>query len=105
METKSVGACPGSLTSAGHYLSAWRSSTSRSMTYKPLQVLAAALDGLEARVGFLASFCAPDPVWPFRLPRVRSINASGHKFGLAPLGVGWVLWQKTSDLPEGWCSG
>jgi glutamate decarboxylase len=49
---------------------------------------------------FLAPFCAPDLEWDFRLPRVRSINASGHKFGLAPLGVGWVLWREESDLPE-----
>jgi len=38
--------------------------------------------------GFLAPFCAPDLAWDFRLPRVKSINASGHKFGLAPLGAG-----------------
>lgn len=81
--------------------------------YEPVQALAAALDGLEARTGldipihvdaasggFLAPFCAPDLVWDFRLPRVRSINASGHKFGLAPLGVGWVLWRQATDLPE-----
>ncbi|MBC9917881.1 pyridoxal-dependent decarboxylase, partial [Escherichia coli] len=36
--------------------------------------------------GFLAPFVAPDIVWDFRLPRVKSISASGHKFGLAPLG-------------------
>ncbi|MBT9745922.1 glutamate decarboxylase, partial [Enterobacteriaceae bacterium MCC505] len=40
--------------------------------------------------GFLAPFVAPDIVWDFRLPRVKSISASGHKFGLAPLGCGWV---------------
>ncbi|AFY29504.1 glutamate decarboxylase [Cyanobium gracile] len=81
--------------------------------YEPVQALAAALDGLQARTGldipihvdaasggFLAPFCAPDLVWDFRLPRVRSINASGHKFGLAPLGVGWVLWRQSRDLPE-----
>jgi glutamate decarboxylase len=39
-------------------------------------------------------------VWDFRLPRVKSINASGHKFGLAPLGAGWVVWRETADLPE-----
>jgi glutamate decarboxylase len=50
--------------------------------------------------GFLAPFCAPELEWDFRLPRVRSINASGHKFGLAPLGVGWVLWREEQDLPE-----
>jgi glutamate decarboxylase len=31
---------------------------------------------------------------------VKSINASGHKFGLAPLGVGWVLWREPADLPD-----
>ncbi len=41
-----------------------------------------------------------DLLWDFRLPRVKSINASGHKFGLAPLGVGWALWRERHDLPE-----
>ncbi|MGI8870566.1 MAG: glutamate decarboxylase [Mycobacteriales bacterium] len=50
--------------------------------------------------GFLAPFTAPGLEWDFRLPRVRSINASGHKFGLAPLGVGWVVWRDAADLPD-----
>ncbi|MFW8564769.1 glutamate decarboxylase [Orrella sp. 11846] len=50
--------------------------------------------------GFLAPFCAPELEWDFRLPRVKSINTSGHKFGLAPLGVGWVIWREAKDLPE-----
>lgn len=50
--------------------------------------------------GFLAPFCAPDLVWDFRLPRVKSINASGHKTGLAPLGAGWAIWREPADLPE-----
>ncbi|MGV9412803.1 glutamate decarboxylase [Nocardia sp. NPDC003693] len=50
--------------------------------------------------GFLAPFCAPEVVWDFRLPRVRSINASGHKTGLAPLGAGWAMWRTPSDLPK-----
>ncbi|EMK3757768.1 glutamate decarboxylase, partial [Providencia rettgeri] len=45
-------------------------------------------------------FCAPDLEWDFRLPRVKSINSSGHKFGLAPLGAGWVVWREAQDLPE-----
>ena len=49
---------------------------------------------------FLAPFCAPDVVWDFRIPRVKSISTSGHKFGLAPLGVGWVLWRDKEDLPD-----
>ncbi|MEB3172518.1 MAG: glutamate decarboxylase [Cyanobacteriota bacterium] len=82
--------------------------------YEDVAALAAALDGLQQRTGldvpihvdaasggFVAPFCAPDlPAWDFRLPRVRSINASGHKFGLAPLGVGWVLWREPQDLPD-----
>ena len=47
-----------------------------------------------------APFCAPEVVWDFRLPRVKSISTSGHKFGLAPLGVGWVLWRHAEELPD-----
>ena len=81
--------------------------------YEPVQAVSLALDRLEqetgldipihvdgASGGFLAPFCAPRMVWDFRLPRVKSINASGHKFGLAPLGVGWVVWREQQDLPE-----
>ena len=32
--------------------------------------------------------------------RVKSISTSGHKFGLAPLGVGWVLWRDAAELPD-----
>jgi glutamate decarboxylase len=49
---------------------------------------------------FLAPFCAPDVQFDFRLPRVKSISTSGHKFGLAPLGVGWVVWRDKAELPE-----
>jgi glutamate decarboxylase len=81
--------------------------------YEAVAALAAALDDLQARTGldvdihvdgasgaFLAPFCAPDIVWDFRLPRVKSISTSGHKFGLAPLGVGWVVWRDVVELPE-----
>lgn len=50
---------------------------------------------------FIAPFIQKDIVWDFRLPRVKSINTSGHKFGLSPLGVGWVVWREKTDLPEG----
>ncbi len=50
--------------------------------------------------GFLAPFCAPDIVWDFRLPRVKSISSSGHKYGLAPLGCGWVVWRDQASLPS-----
>ncbi len=50
--------------------------------------------------GFLAPFCAPEIVWDFRLPRVKSISSSGHKYGLAPLGTGWIIWRDAAALPE-----
>lgn len=50
--------------------------------------------------GFIAPFLQPDLVWDFQLPRVKSINTSGHKYGLSPLGVGWVIWREKADLPE-----
>jgi len=80
--------------------------------YEPVLELSRALDKLAEDTGldidihvdgasgaFLAPFCAPDLVWDFRIPRVKSISTSGHKFGLAPLGVGWVLWRDASELP------
>ena len=42
----------------------------------------------------------PDVEWDFRIPRVKSISTSGHKFGLAPLGVGWVVWRDAAELPD-----
>ena len=82
--------------------------------YEDVAAISSALDDYQARTGidipihvdgasggFLAPFCSPDlPPWDFRLQRVKSINASGHKFGLAPLGVGWVLWRTPQDLPD-----
>jgi len=83
------------------------------LQYEPVHEISLALDKLEAETGlhvpihvdgasgaFLAPFLQPDLLWDFRLPRVKSINASGHKFGLAPLGVGWALWREKHDLPE-----
>jgi len=36
----------------------------------------------------------------FELPRVKSMNASGHKFGLVYAGVGWIIWRDESYLPK-----
>jgi glutamate decarboxylase len=82
-------------------------------SYEPVEEIAAALDELQstrgldigvhvdaASGGFIAPFIDPDLVWDFRLPRVQSINASGHKFGLVFPGVGWALWRDASALPE-----
>jgi glutamate decarboxylase len=81
--------------------------------FEPVKEVSEALDKLQeetgldipihvdgASGGFLAPFVYPELVWDFRLPRVKSINTSGHKFGLAPLGVGWVIWRNAEDLPE-----
>ena len=50
--------------------------------------------------GFVAPFLQPDLVWDFQVPRVASINASGHKYGLVYPGVGWVVWREADALPE-----
>jgi glutamate decarboxylase len=48
----------------------------------------------------VAPFLDPDLEWDFRLPRVASINASGHKYGLVYPGVGWIVWRDAEALPE-----
>jgi glutamate decarboxylase len=50
--------------------------------------------------GFVAPFIQPDLAWDFRVPRVASINASGHKYGLVYPGVGWVVWREAAALPQ-----
>jgi len=53
--------------------------------------------------GFVAPFTyagVGGPKWNFELPRVKSINASGHKYGLVTPGVGWVVWRDVSYLPK-----
>jgi glutamate decarboxylase len=82
-------------------------------SFEPVEEIATALDDLAASGGpdvpvhvdaasggFIAPFLDPDLRWDFRVPRVRSINASGHKYGLVYPGVGWVVWQTPEDLPE-----
>lgn len=50
--------------------------------------------------GFVAPFLYPDLLWDFRLPLVKSINVSGHKYGLVYPGIGWVVWRNQDDLPD-----
>ncbi|MFG2477952.1 glutamate decarboxylase [Streptomyces fagopyri] len=82
-------------------------------SYEPIADLCAALDRLQERTGLdipvhvdgasggmIAPFLDPDLVWDFRLPRVSSINTSGHKYGLVYPGVGWALWRSSAELPE-----
>jgi glutamate decarboxylase len=50
--------------------------------------------------GFVVPFLHPDLVWDFRVPRVVSINVSGHKYGLTYPGIGFVVWRSHEHLPE-----
>jgi glutamate decarboxylase len=56
------------------------------------------IDG--ASGAFVWPFLYPDSKWDFRLEQVRSINASGHKFGLVYPGVGWLVFRTKEDLAE-----
>ena len=82
-------------------------------SYEPVEAICKALDKLQADTGldipvhvdgasggFVAPFLDPDLVWDFRLPRVQSINTSGHKYGLVYPGVGWVVWRNPDALPD-----
>ena len=82
-------------------------------SYEPVKEICAALDALEHESGLdipvhvdgasgamIAPFVDPDLEWDFRLPRVASINTSGHKYGLVYPGVGWIIWRDTEALPD-----
>jgi len=82
-------------------------------SYEPVAEIASALDRLEsdtglniplhvdgASGGFVAPFIQPHLEWDFRIPRVQSINASGHKYGLVYPGVGWAIWRNKEALPK-----
>jgi glutamate decarboxylase len=56
------------------------------------------IDG--ASGGFVNPFLYPDYQWDFRLPRVQSISASGHKYGLVPPGPGWVIFRERKVFNE-----
>jgi glutamate decarboxylase len=82
-------------------------------SYEPVAEISRALDGVKVRTGldvpihvdaasggFVAPFLDPELEWDFRLPRVQSINASGHKYGLVYPNLGWVIWRDDDGLPE-----
>jgi glutamate decarboxylase len=82
-------------------------------SYEPVLEISQALDRLQAdrgldvplhvdaaSGGFVAPFLHQDLEWDFRVPRVQSINASGHKYGLVYPGVGWIVWRDREALPE-----
>ena len=81
--------------------------------YEPIEELATALDDLQARTGLdvplhvdgasggmIAPFLQPELKWDFRLPRVHSINTSGHKYGLVYPGLGWIVCRSKDLLPD-----
>ena len=82
-------------------------------SYEPIKEISDALDDLQARTGldvplhvdgasgaFIAPFLDTELEWDFRLPRVVSINTSGHKYGLVYPGVGWIIWRDAEALPD-----
>ncbi|MGB2705930.1 MAG: glutamate decarboxylase [Candidatus Omnitrophota bacterium] len=81
--------------------------------YEPVEEINDALEKLNKKTGwdvpihvdaasggFVAPFIQPDIKWDFRLKWVKSINVSGHKYGLVYPGVGWVIWRDWEELPE-----
>ncbi len=82
-------------------------------SYEPVKEICAALDDLQrttgldipvhvdaASGGMVAPFLDKELEWDFRLPRVVSINVSGHKYGLVYPGVGWIVWRNAEMLPK-----
>ena len=82
-------------------------------SYEPVLQISEALDRLQADKqldvpihvdgasgAFVAPFLHPHVSWDFRVPRVQSINASGHKYGLVYPGVGWIVWREPAALPD-----
>ncbi|WP_432799743.1 glutamate decarboxylase [Poriferisphaera sp. WC338] len=81
--------------------------------YEPIEALNDALEELNVKKGwevplhvdaasggFVVPFTQPQLRWDFRLKWVKSINVSGHKYGLVYPGVGWVVWRDKAELPE-----
>ena len=83
--------------------------------YEPVEEISNILDEFEKETGIdipihvdgaSGGFVAPFTYagagfkWNFELPRVKSINTSGHKYGLVYAGVGWIIWRDESMLPK-----
>ncbi|KAI1417286.1 glutamate decarboxylase [Hypoxylon sp. FL1857] len=84
--------------------------------YEPVEEISKILDEYQEKTGvdipihvdaasggFVAPFThaqAGGPKWNFELDRVKSINTSGHKYGLVYAGVGWIVWRDESFLPQ-----
>ncbi|WVQ85190.1 glutamate decarboxylase [Cryptococcus sp. DSM 104549] len=81
--------------------------------FESVQGMSDELDAFEAKTGhsvpihvdaasggFVAPFAYPNYKWDFQIPRVNSINASGHKYGMSTVGVGWIIWRSAEYLPK-----
>jgi glutamate decarboxylase len=81
--------------------------------YEPIKEIDGALDEFNGKTGydipihvdaasggFIAPFLQPSLPWDFRLKWVKSINVSGHKYGLVYPGVGWAIWRDWEELPD-----
>ena len=82
-------------------------------SYEPVAEISVALDALQERTGLdipihvdgasgamIAPFIDPDLKWDFAVPRVASINTSGHKYGKVYPGGGWIIWRGEEGLPH-----
>ena len=87
--------------------------TSYTFQYDPIEEINAALVNLKhtkkidiplhvdgASGAFVAPFLNPELKWDFRLEQVKTINISGHKYGLVYPGIGWAIWRDARDIPE-----
>jgi glutamate decarboxylase len=81
--------------------------------YEPVEEMSNLLDDLQKRTGLdvpihvdgasgamVAPFATPDLKWDFQIPRVVSINTSGHKFGMTNVGLGWVIFRHPDVVPK-----
>lgn len=87
--------------------------TSYTFQYDPIEEINDALVALKKDTGldvplhvdgasgvFIAPFLNPELNWDFRLEQVKTINVSGHKYGLVYPGIGWALWRDEADIPK-----
>jgi glutamate decarboxylase len=87
--------------------------TSYTFQYDPIEKINNALVTLKHEKGldiplhvdgasgvFIAPFLTPKLKWDFRLEQVKTINVSGHKFGLVYPGIGWAMWRDAGDIPR-----
>jgi glutamate decarboxylase len=86
--------------------------TSYTFDYDPIKEINDALVNLKNTTGldvplhadgasgaFIAPFLNPELEWDFRLEQLKTINASGHKYGLVYPGIGWAIWRDEADVP------